>query len=347
MRHDYHKVTDLGEDALIARIASRIGPASGDEMWSGDDAAVVGSPGSRLLYTTDLMVEGVDFDVAYASGHDVGWKAMAVNVSDIAAMGGRPTHAVATLGLRLDVLVAFVDAVVDGMLEAADRWGAALVGGDISRASEISVGIAMAGAAGDRVVTRGGARPGDAICVTGTLGGAAGGLIALRRGMAGPGPTEGHAFSATLREAFGRLAERHLRPVARLDEGRALAAGAATAMIDLSDGLAPDLYRLLEASGVGGTIAPDAVPVDPDVHTLAGAITDDTLDPTRLALIGGEDFELLFTVPPDRLDDTRAAVTEMGTEVSVLGEVTEGARLMGDRDLSEWKEAGWDHLRTR
>ena len=347
MGNDYHKVSDLTEDALIARIAARIGGAPRGEVWSGDDAAVVTAPGPRLLLTTDVMTEGVDFDLAYASGHDIGWKAVAVNVSDIAAMGGRPALAVATLALRLDVQLAFVDALVDGMLQAAGRWGVSVVGGDISRGREISVGFALVGAAGEPVVTRAGARSGDAICVTGALGGAAGGLIALRRGMVGPGPIEGHSFSRPLGDALGRLAARHLRPRARSDEGRVLAASGATAMIDVSDGLGLDLDRLLEASGAGCAVVADAVPVDADLELLAGAVTDVTIDPATLALTGGEDFELLFTIGHDSLDAARSSLKELGCELSVLGEVTDGARLIGERDLSEWKEAGWDHLRGR
>jgi thiamine-monophosphate kinase len=347
MGNDYHKVSDLTEDALIARIAARIGGPPRGELWSGDDAAVVTAPGPRLLFTTDLMTEGVDFDLAYASGHDVGWKAVAVNVSDIAAMGGRPTRAVATLALRPDVPVAFVDALADGMLQAAEGWGVAVVGGDISRAREISLGVALVGEPGEPTVTRGGARRGDAICVTGALGGAAGGLIALRRGMAGPGPTEGHSFSRALSDALGRLAARHLRPNARPDEGRAIAAAGATAMIDVSDGLALDLHRLLEASGAGCAVAPAAVPVDADLELLAGAITDDTVDPETLALTGGEDFELLFTIGRGSLEAARTSLGDLGCEMTVLGEVTDGARWIGERDLGEWKEAGWDHLRGR
>jgi thiamine-monophosphate kinase len=347
MGNDYHKVSDLGEDALISRIAGRIGRAPRGELWSGDDAAVVTAPGPRLLLTTDVMTEGVDFDLAYASGHDIGWKSVAVNVSDVAAMGGRPTRAVATLALRLDVRLAFVDALVDGMLQAAERWGLSVVGGDISRASEIFVGIALVGEPGEPTVTRAGARRGDAICVTGALGGAAGGLIALRRGMAGPGPTEGHSFSRALSDALGRLAARQLRPNARLDEGRVIAAAGATAMMDVSDGLVLDLHRLLEASDAGCAVSPEAVPVDADLELLAGAVTDVELGPATLALTGGEDFELLFTIGRNRLDAAKSSLAELGCEMSVLGDVTDGARWMGERDLGEWKEAGWDHLRGR
>jgi len=118
-------------------------------------------------------------------------------------------------------------------------------------------------------------------------------------------------------------------------------------MIDVSDGLGVDLYRLLEASGVGCSIASGAIPVDADLEMLAGAVTDLSLDATALALTGGEDFELLFTIGEGSLDGARTSLAELGCEMSVLGKVTDGARLIGERDLSEWKEAGWDHLRSR
>jgi thiamine-monophosphate kinase len=343
---DPQKVSEFGEDGLMARIAQRIGPPARDEIWSGDDSAVVRSPGPRTLFTTDLMVEHVDFDLAYASGYDVGWKVIAVNVSDIAAMGGRPGRAVATLTLRPDAMVSFVDALLDGMLAAAEEWGTALVGGDISRGSELSVGVALIGEVTDPV-TRSGAQPGNAICVTGSLGGAAGGLIALRRRMAGPGPTEGHGFSVDLKGALERLAARQLRPRARLEEGTALARAGATSMIDLSDGLAVDLARVVEASGVGCRVEPGDVPVDEDLAALASAVTDESIDPVVLALTGGEDFELLCTLPRERIEDATATLGELGTSLSVIGWITDEGRSIGNAELDRWRERGWDHLRGR
>jgi thiamine-monophosphate kinase len=245
-------VSELGERALIERIATRIGGSAEDETWAGDDAAVIVPPGKRVLFTTDVMVEDVDFDLAYSSGPDIGWKALAVNVSDIAAMAGHPTHAVVTLSLRPDCEVAFVDGILDGLLEASRRWSVHLVGGDLSGADQIVISLALLGAAaGDRAVHRTGARPGDALCVTGRLGGAAGGLLVLRRN---PGRGD---------DAHDRLVKRHLRPEARVEAGAALAAAGATAMIDLSDGLAVDLGHLCTSSGVGCRIDPQAIPICP------------------------------------------------------------------------------------
>jgi len=326
------KVSDLGELGLIDRITAGLGPAAAGES-SGDDAAVVRSPGDPLLFTTDVMVEGVDFDRAYCSGGDVGWKAIAINASDIAAMGGAPSHAVVGLSLPSDTQVDFVDDMVAGVSAAAQRWSLAVAGGDISSANEIAVAVAMLGApVAERPVFRSGAQPGDAICVTGTLGAAAGGLAALRRGFDVEEP------------GLGVLAERHLRPVARVAEGARLAGVPVSAMIDVSDGLAVDLWHLMDASKSGCEVDPSSIPVDPALVAAAGTLG---LDPHRTAMLGGEDFELLFTVDASHLEAARAVLNDMGTDVTVIGSVTSTNRLVGDVSLDELKEAGWDHLRTR
>lgn len=342
-------VADIGESGLIERVAARLGAAREGEIWAGDDAAVVASPGERLIYTTDLMVEGVDFDLSYCSGADVGWKVLAVNASDVAAMGGRPHHAVTTLSLPPDTSISFVDALLEGLTAAAARWDIDLVGGDISRATEITVGVALLGVAvGAQPVLRSGARRGDAVCVTGSLGGSAGGLLVLQRGLAGPGPVEGRTLSPALTDAVTRLAERHLRPRARVDEAAALSQLGASAMIDVSDGLAADLDHLLVASDKDcDELDFNTLPVDADLHVLAGALSDIELDPTDAALSGGEDFELLFTLDPSRVDDARAALARMGTELTQLTTVVDAKDGSGRRQLERWKEKSWDHLRNR
>lgn len=280
-----------------------------------------------MLLTTDMMVERIDFDLAYTSGKDVGWKATAINASDVASMGGRPTHAVAAVGLRPETPVLFVDDLVEGMLDAGDRFGVALVGGDVSAASEIGITVSMVGAAPARPLERSGARIGDAICVTGTLGGAAAGLIALRRGIAGAGSIE-------------RLKRRHLRPTARVAEAAALVTLAPTAMIDVSDGLAVDLGHVVDASGVGCEVDFEAIPIDPDIT----AIGD--IDPVEIAVLGGEDFELLFTIDTARLRDAQKALERLSTPVTRIGTVTEAGTRLGDRPLDEWRNRGWQHLRS-
>lgn len=315
----------LGEFGLIDRFASRIGRAPTGEIWSGDDAAVLTMPSEQLLFTTDVLVEDIDFDRAYAGGFDVGWKAMAANVSDVAAMGGRPARAVATLCLPPTTSVAFVDELLDGMLEVSGRWGVGLAGGDLSEAGRISVGVALLGTTSHSVL-RSGARPGDALCVTGTLGGAAGGLLALRGGI----------------EGADELKRRQLRPVARVEEGVAAASAGATAMIDISDGFARDLDHLVVASGVGCDVAIDSIPVDPALADIAELIF-----PMEAALAGGEDLELLFTIPESSLAELAAELKGIGTEVTRVGTITDGPACLGNASLEEWKERGWEHLRTR
>ncbi|MGH2748580.1 MAG: thiamine-phosphate kinase [Actinomycetota bacterium] len=340
MKEHEATVSELGERALIERIAARIGDAAADETWAGDetaadetwagdDAAVIVAPGKQVLFTTDVMIEGVDFDRAYSSGGDIGWKALTVNVSDIAAMAGRPTHAVVTLSLRPDCEVAFVDGILDGLLEASRRWRVRLVGGDLSGADQIGISAAVLGApAGERAVHRSGAGPGEALCVTGRLGGAAGGLIVLRRRL------------DRADDSIERLARRHLRPEARVDAGAALAAAGATAMIDLSDGLAVDLGHLCRSSGVGCWIDPLAIPVDESLP----ALQEDAL---RLAIAGGEDFELLVALPHESVVAAATAVEATGVLLTRIGEVTDEGCWIGNDPLDRWEEQGWEHLRDR
>lgn len=322
MSAEARTVSELGEAGLIALIAAHLPPPPPNELWTGDDAALISLPSAGAIVTTDVLVEGQDFELAYCGGFDVGWKALAVNVSDIAAMAGRPTHAVATLALPPSTLVTLVDGIARGLAAAAQRWGVAVVGGDVSAAPVVSLGVTLLGVpATRRVVVRSGARPGDLVCVTGSIGGSWGGLQLLRSGRGGESPA---------------LVERHLRPVARVDEGRALSDAGATAMIDVSDGFAIDLTRLMAASGTGCAVDPTVVPLDPELRVLG--LRDDDL--VRSAILGGEDFELLATLSRD---------VARPAGVTVVGEVTEEPSLrLGDEDLGKLgREHGWDHLRGR
>lgn len=323
MTRDVRTVSELGEAGLIALVTSFLpGPPPG-ELWSGDDAAVVAAPEGRALLTTDTMVEGADFDLSYCDGFDVGWKVVAVNVSDVAAMGGAPDYGVATLGLPPSTPVEVVEGLARGLAAAAAEWGLSLVGGDVTSAPALVAGLTVLGHA-PTPVTRAGARAGDVVCVTGAIGGSWGGLELLRRGLGEQSPA---------------LARRHLRPRARPDEGRELARFGASAMIDVSDGLAVDLVRLMKASGRGCRVDPGAVPLDPDLPVLAelGVARDEDL--FNGAILGGEDFELLATA---REEDLPPGV------VTVIGEVTDDEVLrLGDDDLEELGRQGWDHLRGR
>lgn len=286
-----------------------------------------------MLITTDFMVEKVDFDLSYASGADIGWKAIAINVSDIAAMGGFPLHAVASVTVQSDMPLALFDSLLDGMIDACKAWRVPLVGGDLGAADELMVSATVTGACEGDPVTRSGARPGDAICVTGTLGASAAGLFAVRKQLRGKDP------------AIDALIRRHLRPTARPREGMRLASLGATAMIDVSDGLTLDLKRIMEASGTGCIVEPATLPVDPGIYEMQELVVG-TPDPVEMAAGGGEDYELLFTIPRESYPDAKMVLGELGTQVTAIGEVTEGELRFGDRTL-EGDDLGWDHLRDR
>lgn len=332
-------VADVGEFALIEAIRRNFPPAPPDEIWSGDDAAVLQPWPGPTVFTTDALVESVDFDLAYCPPASVGFKAIAVNASDVAAMGGHSRRAVATLALPASTPIEIVDGIAQGLARACEETGVDLVGGDLSSAREISLTIAMLGYVETAPVTRGGASPGDVICVTGALGGAAGGLRILKAGLAGheledDGP------------ALSRLVTRQLEPTPRVKEGPAIGSLGATAMIDISDGMLADLEHVLDASGAGCRIDPEAVPVDPDLGVLVRTLSNEKTDPLELALTGGEDFELLFTIAAAREDEFRSALNEMGTPMTVIGEITVSEREVGDRNLEEWSSKGWQHLRN-
>lgn len=319
-------VSDVGEDALIQRILDRLPPAPAGELWSGDDAAILRLSRESVV-TTDCLVEGVDFRFDHFTGADAAWKAVAANVSDVAAMGCRPSHAVVTVGIPSHAPLALFDSMLDGLQEAAGAFGVDLVGGDISEARDVFLSITMIGS-GTRPVLRGGAKPGEVLCVTGALGGAAGGLLVLDRGLRDP--------------ELAPLVRRQVRPQPDAARGEALAAAGATSMIDVSDGLAVDLGRLLDAAGVGCVVDASAVPLDPALPALQERVPEAM--PLDLAVLGGEDFELLFTIPSDLAEGLTEA--DVGA-VSVLGEISTGDRSIAGRPLDEWKEAAWQHLRAR
>ncbi len=280
-------VSRLGEFGLIRRLTRRFGRASSDVLLGiGDDAAAVRPPpGFDLLVTTDLLLEGIDFDWRYSPPERLGAKAVTANVSDLAAMGGIGGCLLIFLGLEPRTPVARVDRIYAGVRAACRRYDLDLIGGDVSRSRKgmilgfTAVGWIEKGSA----IPRSGARPGDWIWVSGWPGESAAGLELLRSGR-------------TV-SAYRRLARRHLDPEARVGLGRALARGGlATAMIDVSDGLAADLGHLCEASRVAAELEVARLPVSPQ---LAAYARRQGRDPIAWVLGGGEDFELLFTAPPD------------------------------------------------
>lgn len=311
-------VSEIGEEGLLHLVAERL-PGSSEETWVGDDAAVLAATSGRSLLTTDTLVQDVDFSLAYCSGADVGWKTVAANVSDIAAMGGRPARALTTLCLPPSTELAFVDSFLEGLVEAAGLYGVDLVGGDISSAPVITSGVALAGTVEGDPWLRSGAGPGDVLFVTGALGGSRTGLKQLQ---ADP-------------NASGSAVDRHRRPRARLAESTSLRASRVTAAIDVSDGLVVDLARLMRASGTGCEVDPVLIPVDGAASGL-----DD-------ALFGGEDFELLLSIHADHVEEAISVVEGCGTNLTRIGVVTEGRATIGGEGLEMMKERAWDHLRNR
>jgi thiamine-monophosphate kinase len=332
-------VSDLGENKLLERIVDRL---TNGRIWLGDDAAVVQAPGNNLLLSVDTVVEGIDFDLDYATGQDIGWKAIAVNVSDMAAMAGHPSYALASLTMRNDMALDVFDGIIEGLSTACSEFGLQVVGGDLSGGREIALSVSILGASGaSGVLKRSGARVGQAICVTGSLGGAAGGLEVLRRKLRDTRPETGHS------EAFERLAQRQLRPRPNVGAAKALAGYGASSMIDISDGLAIDLDRLLEASRKGCSITGDTIPVDDDARLLGDALSTGVFDSFRAAVVGGEDFEILCTLDVDRFEAARRAVTAEGSTLTTIGVVTADDRTVDGKPLLEWKEEAWEHLRSR
>jgi thiamine-monophosphate kinase len=331
----------ISEDELVRAIRKVLsGEAPGVAIGIGDDAAVVNAGRHHTILTTDMLVVGVHFVRAAASAHDIGHKALTVNVSDVAAMGGSPRYALASIGIPPEVETPWVIELYGGIREAAADYGLAVIGGDTNRAGKVVLSITVVGTvARDHAVTRSGARPGNRLVVTGSFGAAAGGL---RLAQSDP-----HQVREALASDWGRrLVQAHLRPVARVGEGETLASEGATAMIDVSDGLALDLSRLCAESRVGATVTLADVPVADGLEDLAKAF-DGQFDPLDLAMHGGEDYELLAALPPEAVEGAAEKLVErFGTGLSVIGTVTEeGVRAVGEDGVERTLEPrGWDHF---
>jgi len=303
-------LSDLGEFEVIRRLLARL-PEAELIVPPGDDTALV-TTGPETLATSDLLVEGRHFDLAFSSPADVGFKALSVNVSDIAAMGGRPRYALLSVGAPAATAVASLEALYDGVAEAALAYGVVVAGGDTVGTDQIIISVAMIGEPGaGGVVRRSGARAGDLLCVTGELGAAAAGLALLR--AAG---SDGAA--SALAERFPNLIVAHRRGNARAREGEAVAVAGARAMIDVSDGLLADAGHLCERSGVGVLVDAHEVPRAPGVDEV-----EEWSGSAGIALSGGDDYELCFAIAPDDLDEATRALAP--TAVTVVGRFVEGS----------------------
>jgi len=334
------KVSALGEFGLIDLLARMISGAQDKSAASyqkliigiGDDAAAWRGASATQLATTDSLFQDVQFRLSTTPWYELGWKALAVNLSDIAAMGGVPEYALVSLALPPDTEVADVRALYQGMIELAQRFGVAIVGGDTCRAPLVSITITVLGSVKDkdgRVLTRSAARPGEKIAVTGALGASAAGMEMLDKKM---------QFDA---ESGGQLRRAFLQPEPRVAEGQRLLALGVKAAIDISDGLISDLKHICDSSGVGARVERERIPVAPAVRA---HFSDRALE---LATTGGEDYELLFTASESIIETVKA---KLSCPVTVIGEVVAekpGSVVMvdGHGGLLSLAKTGWEHFK--
>jgi thiamine-monophosphate kinase len=327
------KASELGEFGLIELLAEIVAKSRGEALLVdiGDDAAAWRTEAAIQLATTDALIQDVHFTLSTITWRELGWKALAVNLSDIAAMGGVPKYALVSLGLPGDTEVEHVTQLYDGMVELARRYDVAIAGGNIAVAPLVVLSLAVTGSAPSDVLTRSAAAPGDQIAVTGYLGASGAGLAMLKKGLQFDEET-----TTCLREA-------HLKPQPRVVEGQILARTGVKAAIDLSDGLVSDLAKLCKASGVGAEIRAERIPIHPLV---SAAFEQDCLN---LALSGGEDYELLFTGRVEVMDRVKGL---MPCPLSVIGEIVNEepgrVRLLDEQGKEIGVErGGWEHFTPR
>lgn len=340
-----------GEFELIARLTAKLRQRRRTILGPGDDCAILARPPAAQLITIDSVVEGVHFDLRWGSAEALGARALTVNLSDIAAMGGVPTACVINLAIRPGLGARFFDRLYAGLGGAADAAGVDLVGGNVTAGDALAITIALLGETGPRVLRRDAARAADEIFVTGTVGDAALGWRILAGKLRVRGAPRKFLIDRFLlpsaRLSAGQcLARMSLAPVGRVNPPARIAArnrAARVAAIDLSDGLMQDLGHVLDRSGVAAEIDANAIPRSPAYRTVMG-------DDLELALSGGEDYELLFCLPPGH--SPSALARRLGLPVTRIGKIVRGrgATLIGDdgvRTKIASRTAGWDQLRAQ
>ena len=325
------KLSELGEFGLIDLLAKMAG--GGDErllIGIGDDAAAWQGDDSIQLATVDSFFEGVHFTPQTTPWPDIGGKALAINLSDIAAMGGIPRYALVSLALPEDSQVEDVAALYNGMLKRAKEYGVTVVGGDISKAPLVAISVTVLGSSPtNNILTRSSAKPGETVAVTGHLGAAAAGMELL------------NSHRRTDPEAESRLKNAFLHPVPRIAEGLLLVEQGVKTAIDISDGLVADLGQIGKASNVGARLEVERVPIEPAVKTAFGERA------LELALSGGEDYELLFTASTEIVEKVKKAAS---LTVTVIGEIVAGKGVtLVDKEGQPFKlkKAGWEHFSQR
>jgi thiamine-monophosphate kinase len=321
------RLQDVGEFGLIERIARRV-PAARDVVEGiGDDCAVLKLSDATLLVSTDLFVEDVHFRECDCKPHDIGWKAAASSLSDIAAMGGEPRFALVSLSCPPAADLTMMEEMYSGLVDAISQHGAAIVGGDTTRSKNgLVIDVAVIGEpVNGRYLLRRGAQPNDALAVTGALGLSAAGLHALTHGHKAP-----------------TLIKHHFHPVPRIPEGQWLASHKAVhAMLDVSDGLLQDAAHLARASDLGISIDSTALPENPDLTAYASA---HGLGVNDIILGSGEDYELAFAVDGERISGlVEEFANEFRTPLTVIGTFTDqwtGVRVDGHATPTQ----GHDHF---
>ncbi|MCX7920282.1 MAG: thiamine-phosphate kinase [bacterium] len=308
------KINQIGEFELIERLARSLDkPGANVIVGIGDDAAVIDIGTSEyLLFTTDMLVENIHFSRKYATGYQIGWRAIAANISDIAAMGGLPGVAAVSLGVAGDVEVEWVEEVYKGMRELAAKYKVDIIGGDTVSSPQIIINIALTGQVSiSNLSLRSHAQLGDLILATGDFGGSAAGLELLQNI-----PSEIRNPKSELNYVIAR----HLTPEPRIEASQIIASHPLChALTDSSDGLASDLRNIGLASGVGAKVYADKIPIHGTTKKVAELANK---NPIEFALQGGEDYELVFTMPPDAALDVKTEVEQkLNLPISILGEI--------------------------
>jgi len=334
------KVSELGEFGLIELLADIVDRTKNpqDSSWQrlligiGDDAAAWQGDSSIQLATTDSLIQDTHFDLNITTWEELGWKTIAVNLSDIAAMGGIPKYALISLTLPGELETDCISSLYQGMAQIANQFGVAIIGGNIASASRTMITVTVLGSLESKsALTRSAAVPGDQVAVTGYPGLSAAGLKMLKRKLSFDDET-----SRLLRRA-------HLQPTPRINEGQVLLRHGVKAAIDISDGLIADLTHICKASKVSARINKDSVPIHPILQSNFKS------DCQQLALSGGEDYELLFTTSSQVINQIKQAIS---CPMTVIGEITKGTP--GQVTLIDaagksipWQQGGWEHFKSK
>jgi len=352
MTHKNTPISEIGEFGLIDRLKKKCNEMNlskhvAEQIVLGiDDDTAITKPAVGMLHltTSDMLMEGVHFDLTYTSMRHLGWKLMVANLSDIAAMGGVPVHAIISIALPAKITVEMVEELYEGILQAAQTYTCAIIGGDTSTSiGNMALSATVTGEVPPNFVKRrSDAKPGDLICVSGNLGLSHAGLkILLREKQRFIESKHPDKFESQLQE-YNFAVSKHLAPKARFDISTIVSQKQwAHAMIDISDGLAADVRHICKQSGVGALLRAHAIPMDPLVGKIAEEFND---NPLEYALFGGEEYELLFTIDPDNKDTMKDQLTG----VTIVGEVTKEAGTVSleksDGDIDVIVKGGYDHF---